>query len=99
MYCQVTLLVPSPKGDKTIWFVFKTPHENLKNLNHGLTMSGTVWGVRLETEPAGDGRRVVDRYEIIVSRDAVHTISEMQSDLYDEQGQIEFSPYSATAGA
>ena len=51
-----------------------------------LVKNGVLYGVRIETKPSGEGRRVVDEYETILHRDAIASISELQFDLVDRNG-------------
>ena len=79
MICQVTIWVDDRGTDKQVWFAFQTEHENLHDLFDDLTETGMVVGWRLNTVSVGNGsRKVTGRYEFIVAKDAVVTISPPQ---------------------
>lgn len=87
MYCQVTVKGFSKQGERHFWFVLKSEHASLGDLNRTLAQTGTLYGERIETVHEDGGvRRVRDRYETIVTRENIVSICEMQSDLLDEDG-------------
>lgn len=73
---QITITVENGGQRRKVWFFFESDHEDLQDLHEALVEDGSIFGRRLESEPAGNGsRRVTSEYDFIVSRDAVDTIS------------------------
>lgn len=77
MLSQVTIQVPANDGKtRHVWFLFQTDHSDLFDFNEALAADGTIFGERIDTEPAGPGkRREVRRADYILGRDAVVTVS------------------------
>ncbi len=85
---QVTIKVQNGDRQRQVWFFFESDHEDLADLNDALVEEGTVFGHRLESEPApGGSRRITSRYDFIVSSDAVVTICPPQYEIIKEDAQ------------
>lgn len=83
MLSQVTINITRSDGtSRDVWFLFETDHDNLSDLNDELADRGSIYGTRIDTEPAGPGqRREVKRYECIIARETVVTIITPQAEL------------------
>lgn len=83
MISQVTISVVGKDGNaKDVWFLFETDHPNLFEVNETLAEDGSLYGWRIETEPAGPGRRrEVTRFECIIGTSAIVTIILPQAEL------------------
>lgn len=91
MISQVTVMLQKNGEAREVWFLFETKHASLFELNETLATDGTAFGERIDTMPAGQGRRVeTGRYEYILGTSAVSNIS---------APQFEFIPASAAPAA
>lgn len=88
MLSQVTMKVTFGKEAREVWFFLETDHESLFDLNEDLVEDGTVFGERIDSERMPDGsRRETSRYEFILHRDSVVTISEPLATLHPPAGK------------
>ena len=90
MYFQATVRIQNRGESREVWFVIETEQETLRAVYEELVKNSAIYGVRVETKPSGEGRRVVDEYETILHRDSIASISELQFDLYDRDGDALF---------
>ncbi len=75
MISQVTIKISQNGQARDIWFLFETDHHTLFDLNETLAADGTVYGSRIDSEPAGAGRRrEVGRRDCILIREAIVSI-------------------------
>jgi hypothetical protein len=82
MLSQVTIKLFQNGQPKEVWFLFETEHESLFEFNEALAQDGTVYGQRVDSEPAGPGRRrEISRYECILSRETIVSVIPAQATL------------------
>lgn len=82
MLSQVTITISQNGQSRDIWFLFLSDHKNLFELNETLVEDGTVYGMRVESEHAGQGRRrETGRYECILHRDTIVSVIPAQYEL------------------
>lgn len=82
MLSQVTIKIAQNGQSRDVWFLFETDHKSLFEFNETLAEDGTVYGMRIETEHAGQGkRRETGRYECILSRESIVSVIPAQYEL------------------
>ncbi len=86
---QVTIKTLNQGQERHIWFVFESDHDNLLDLNDCLVEEGTIYGTRIETEQIAPGkRREVRRYEAVLGRDALISITPLQFELVQDAAEV-----------
>jgi hypothetical protein len=82
MISQVTISITRNGEPREVWFLFETDHRDLSEFNSDLAADGTIFGQRINTEPAGVGmRREVSRHECIITRESIVTVIPSQYEL------------------
>lgn len=83
---QVTIRTVNKGQEVQNWFIFESDHDSLADFNDCLLDDGTIYGLRIETEPVGNTgkRRIRGRSEFILTKDALVTaISPPQFELVE----------------
>lgn len=89
MISQVTIKITQGGQSRDVWFLFETDHESLFDFNETLAEDGTVYGMRIESEPAGPGRRrETGRYECILARETIVSVIPAQYELMPAAAQV-----------
>lgn len=87
MISQVTIKIEQGGQTRNVWFLFESDHKSLFDFNEVLAEDGTVYGQRIESEHAGQGRRrETSRYECILHRDTIVSVIPSQYELVDDRG-------------
>lgn len=82
MISQITIKVSQGGQSRDVWFLFESEHKDLFDLNETLAEDGTLYGTRIESEGAGQGRRLeTNRYECIISKDSIVSVIPAQYEL------------------
>lgn len=88
MITQVTINVSRNGEPRSVWFLFETGHASLAALNDELAERGSVHGVRIDSHFVKPGhRREQARYECIVSRETIVTITQPQFKLLPPEAE------------
>lgn len=89
MISQVTIKISQNGQARDIWFLFESDHDSLFDFNEDLANDGTVYGMRIESENAGQGRRrETSRYECIIHRDTIVSVIPAQYELVAEREAV-----------
>lgn len=95
MYAQVTITVNNGGGDRNIWFILETDHQDMAALLRQMILDQGLIGTRHETRADNAGgrraRRITSSGLGFVDRKNIVAVSEMQTDLIDEDGEILFT--------
>lgn len=87
MFVRINARVLNSGQVREVWFVFETDHEDMRGVHEALTRDGSLCGTRYETQPSGQGRRVVkDAFEAIITKEGLVSIMEMQDELFEADG-------------
>lgn len=107
MYFRVNLRVHNNGVPKEVFFVAQTDHDDLAAVFDDLRRDGMIHVIRLETrqDPAAEprARRVLDAYEMVLTRDGLTSLQEMSEGLIGADGSVLFSmaydaPHRPTGG-
>lgn len=87
MFVRINARVLNSGQVREVWFIFETEHETMAELHEALVRDKSLCGTRYETQPQGQGRRVVkDAFEGVITMEGLVSIMEMQDELFEEDG-------------
>lgn len=94
MYFRVNLRVHNNGVPKEVFFVAETDHHDLTEVFDDLRRDGMISVTRLETRAEHGprrARRVMDSYQMVLTKDGLTSLQEMSEDLIDTDGSVLFS--------